>query len=164
MNASTTPGAKDRARVLFFPPGVPLLAVLAGIGLQRAFPLLTDVPIPVPDRYWFGGALILGAIGLFGAWPVLLFKRAGQDPNPWKPTPRIVERGPYRITRNPMYLQMVIACVGFAVLLSNVWILLLTPVVAFVLWLVAIRPEEAYLEEKFGDEYVAYKRRVRRWL
>jgi len=76
----------------------------------------------------------------------------------------IVEHGPFRITRNPMYLQMVLICIGFAVMLMNAWILALTPVCAWVLQLFAILPEEAYLERKFGGAYLAYKSRVRRWL
>jgi protein-S-isoprenylcysteine O-methyltransferase Ste14 len=63
-----------------------------------------------------------------------------------------------------MYLQMVLVCIGIAVMLMNVWILLLTPVCAWVLQRFAIVPEEAYLEGKFGDTYRAYKGRVRRWI
>jgi protein-S-isoprenylcysteine O-methyltransferase Ste14 len=63
-----------------------------------------------------------------------------------------------------MYLQMVLICIGLAILLETAWILLLTPAVAWALQRFAIRPEEAYLERKFGDSYRAYKRRVRRWL
>ena len=90
-------------------------------------------------------------------------RRSGQSENPFKPTFSIVEDGPFRLTRNPMYLQMVITCVGFAVFLSNGWILALTPLCALALRQLAILPEERYLEEKFGDAYIAYKRRVRRW-
>jgi protein-S-isoprenylcysteine O-methyltransferase Ste14 len=54
--------------------------------------------------------------------------------------------------------------VGLAVILSNVWILVLTPLCAWALYRFAIRPEETYLERKFGDGYLNYKRRVRRWL
>ena len=74
-----------------------------------------------------------------------------------------METGPYRFTRNPMYLQMVIACFGFAIALWNGWIALLTPVCAYVLQTFAIKPEEAYLERKFGQSYLDYKQRVRRW-
>ena len=76
----------------------------------------------------------------------------------------ILARGPFRLSRNPMYLQMVLVCVGFAVVLSNLWILLLTPFCAWALQALAIIPEETYLEAKFGEAYLAYKRRVRRWL
>ena len=63
-----------------------------------------------------------------------------------------------------MYLQMVLTCIGMAVILSNAWILLLVPLCAWALQQFAIRPEEEYLERKFGAGYLAYKRRVRRWL
>ena len=75
-----------------------------------------------------------------------------------------MERGPYRFTRNPMYLQMVLVCVGVAIILANLWILLLTPFCAWALRHFAIRPEEEYLERKFGASYLEYKGRVRRWL
>ena len=63
-----------------------------------------------------------------------------------------------------MYLMMVLVCIGFAIILSDPWILVLTPVCAWVLYQTAIKPEEAYLEEKFGDSYRAYKQTVRRWI
>lgn len=63
-----------------------------------------------------------------------------------------------------MYLQMVLVCVGFAIILWDVWVLALTPLCGWLLQRLAILPAEAYLERKFGDAYLAYKRRVRRWL
>lgn len=108
--------------------------------------------------------IVAGAVLCLGLWSVVLMRRSGQSENPWKPTDRILERGPFRITRNPMYLQMIVACIGIAVLLANLWILFLIPICAFALQRWAILPEEAYLEEKFGAAYLDYKRRVRRWL
>jgi protein-S-isoprenylcysteine O-methyltransferase Ste14 len=154
----------DAAAVRIFPPAVPLLAILAGVGLNRVWPLDFGFELPAPERYWLGGAIVVAAILGLGLWSVVLFRRSGQDENPWKPTPSIVERGPFRFTRNPMYVQMILVCVGVAVMLMNVWILVLAPVAAWALQRLAIEPEEAYLERKFGDPYVAYKRRVRRWL
>ena len=63
-----------------------------------------------------------------------------------------------------MYLMMVLICIGFAILLWNLWILLLAPICAWVLQKLAVEPEEQYLEAKFGEAYLAYKRRVRRWI
>jgi protein-S-isoprenylcysteine O-methyltransferase Ste14 len=63
-----------------------------------------------------------------------------------------------------MYLQMILICIGVAIILGNVWILVVTPLGTWVLQRFAILPEEAYLERKFGAQYLAYKRRVRRWL
>ena len=155
---------RDAAAVRVFPPGVPLLTILTGVGLSRIWPIDVGFEFSTPERYWVGGVIVAGAIFGLGLWSVVLFRRTGQSENPWKPTPQIVERGPFRITRNPMYLQMVLVCVGVAVILMDVWILALTPVCAWLLQRFAILPEEAYLERKFGDAYLAYKSRVRRWL
>jgi len=155
---------KDNAAVLFFPPGIPLLTVLLGIALNHLVPVSITFGLEALARYIIGGVIILSAIGFLGLRAVLLFRKEGQNENPWKPTPAIEVRGPFRITRNPMYLQMVVVCIGIGVILANGWIFLLTPVVAVLLQKLAIEPEERYLEGKFGQEYRCYKSRVRRWL
>lgn len=152
----------DAADVRVLPPTVPLLAILLGVGLNRLWPI--DLPLDAPLRYGLGALIILGAFLGFGLWAVVVMRRGGQSENPWKPTHHIELRGPFRLTRNPMYLQMVVGCIGFSILLANGWILLLTPLGAWVLQRFAILPEERYLEEKFGEAYKAYKRRVRRWI
>lgn len=63
-----------------------------------------------------------------------------------------------------MYLMMVLFCIGFTILLSNAWIGILAPICAWTLYQFAIKPEEAYLAEKFGGSYRAYKLKVRRWI
>jgi protein-S-isoprenylcysteine O-methyltransferase Ste14 len=155
---------RDAAAVRVFPPGVPVLAILGGLGLERVWPIDPGFELPGTLRYWLGGAIALGALAGLGLWSVVVMRRTGQSENPWKPTPSIVSSGPFGVTRNPMYLQMVLICIGFAVALMNVWILALTPACAWVLQRFAIVPEETYLERKFGAEYLDYKRRVRRWL
>jgi protein-S-isoprenylcysteine O-methyltransferase Ste14 len=158
------PAETDAARVRVFPPGVPLIVVLLGMVLQRFWPVLPGLSLPPAVRYGLGGLIVLGSILGLGLRAVRTMRRTGQDENPWKPSPSLIEAGPYRFTRNPMYLQIVIVCVGFSLLLANPWILILTPAGALVLQELAIRPEEEYLERKFGEAYVAYKRRVRRWI
>ncbi len=155
---------RDSAAACVFPPGVPLVTVLVGVGLNYLWPIDLGFALPAPERYWVGGLIVAGSFFAIGTWSVLLFRRTGQSVQPRKPTPQIVERGPFRVTRNPMYLQMVLVCVGIAIILWNVWVLGLTPICAWVLQKFAIEPEEAYLEGKFGDAYLAYKRRVRRWI
>jgi protein-S-isoprenylcysteine O-methyltransferase Ste14 len=156
--------SRDAAAVRVFPPAVPLLTILLGLGLDRLWPLALGFDFPRPANYWIGGALVAGAILGLGWRSVTALRRTGQSENPWKPTTEIVTRGPFRFTRNPMYLQMLVGCIGFAIILTNIWIVLLTPVCAWVLQRYAILPEEAYLERKFGENYLSYKRRVRRWL
>jgi protein-S-isoprenylcysteine O-methyltransferase Ste14 len=155
---------QDAAAVQVFPPAVPLLTILIGIGLNHLWPIDMGFQLPKIWRYSLGGAMVAGAIFCLGLWSVVLFRGSGQSENPWKPTPQLVDRGPFRITRNPMYLQMILICLGVAVILGNVWILVMTPFCAWVLQRFAILPEEAYLERKFGAQYLAYKHRVRRWL
>lgn len=155
---------KDHAAVRVFPPIVPVVTVLAGAGLSYLWPIDLNFEIPSVVQYFLGGLIIAGAIMGLGAWSVIIMRRTGQTEHPWRPTTEIVERGPFRVTRNPMYLQMVIACFGFAVLLWNAWILILTPACAWILQKYAILPEETYLERKFGKNYLAYKSRVRRWI
>ncbi len=147
-----------------FPPGVPLVTILGGVGLQRVWPLESYFSLQGPMRYGAGALIILGAFLGLGLWSVVLVRGSGQAENPWKPTTEVIQRGPFRLTRNPMYLQMVLGSIGFGILLSNLWVLILTPLGAWVLQQFAIKPEERYLERKFGEQYLAYKRRVRRWL
>ncbi|KGN31697.1 isoprenylcysteine carboxyl methyltransferase [Knoellia sinensis KCTC 19936] len=158
------PGDRDAARVRFPPPLLPLAAVLIGVALQRWAPIDLGFDVAPVARYIVGGGLVVLAFLTLAIPASRAFHRTGQSDIPWTPTPEIVEGGPFRFTRNPMYLTMLLACVGFAILLFNPWILLLTPLVALGLYVAAIRPEEEYLEAKFGDAYLAYKGRVRRWL
>lgn len=148
----------------FPPPLLPLATILGGVWLERLWPLGAGFQLPTPARYWVGGIVVAASVLGLGLWPVVMFRRSGQSELPWRPTPLILEHGPYRFTRNPMYLQMLTVCIGVAIILSNCWILLLTPLCAWSLYRCAIAPEEAYLERKFGDQYREYKRRVRRWL
>lgn len=160
----SAPPDRDHAAVRVVPPLVPLVAILAGIGLDSMWPLSPGFDLSAWVRFGVGGAIALMSILGLGLPAVIRFRRSGQNENPFKPTPSIVETGPFRFTRNPMYVQMLLFCAGVAVMLQNAWIALLIPVAAWVLQRWAIRPEEAYLEGKFGEAYLAYKRRVRRWL
>ena len=155
---------RDSPAVRIVPPVVPLVTVLAGYGFDRLWPIDPGFAISSPAHYWIGGLIVAGAVLGLGLWPVVLFRRSGENELPWTPTNAILERGPYRLTRNPMYLMMVLACIGMAIILWNVWIVILTPVCALILNQFAIKPEEAYLERTFGESYRAYKRRVRRWI
>lgn len=154
---------RDAAAVRFPPPLIPLATILLGGFLDRVRPIDVGFELSAPIRYGVGGLVVTVALTLAG-WAIAHFRRSGQNEKPWTPTTAIVGAGPYRFTRNPMYLGMVLLCIAAAILLASEWILALTPLCALALQSFAIRPEEAYLEGKFGDGYRAYKRRVRRWL
>lgn len=111
-----------------------------------------------------GGALLL-CIGLAGfAWMIGTMKRA-RTPIHNAKTPRtLVEAGPFRFTRNPMYLFGTVAYAGLALVLVQLWSLALLPVVFATTHYAVVLREEAYLDRKFGAAYADYRRRVRRWL
>src|SRR5690606_28801217 len=110
------------------------------------------------------GVILVGAGVALGLGAMRRFISTGQRPEPWETTPEIIESGPYRFTRNPMYVGMVLFCLAIGAMLANGWIMILSPLCAVGIHYVAIRHEEAYLEQKFGPQYLAYKQRVRRWL
>ncbi|SRR6266404_4049763 len=99
---------KDAAAVRVFPPAVPLLTIVIGVGLSHLRPIDLGFALPKPARYWLGGLIVAGAFFGLGLWSVIVLRRTGQSENPWKPTTEIVESGPFRVTRNPLYLQMLL--------------------------------------------------------
>ena len=112
-----------------------------------------------------GAGLALVAAGLaIGLGAIRLFRKTGQDARPWMPTPELLFDGPYRFTRNPMYVGMVAFTLAAATLSGHFWIALLAPVALAVVHFTAVLPEERHLTAKFGEPYVLYKTRVRRYL
>jgi protein-S-isoprenylcysteine O-methyltransferase Ste14 len=98
------------------------------------------------------------------AWSFRRFWASGTSVIPVKPTTALVTNGPYRFTRNPMYLGMLLLYTAVACWLEFVWPLLLSPVLVWLLGAQVIKREERYLERKYGDEYRRYQMQVRRWL
>ncbi len=152
----------DGAAVRFPPPFVYLGAVVIG-GLLHALALPLPLDLPMALRVGLAAATALSGVSLVAA-AIGLFRRTGQDPKPWESTPEIISTGIYRFTRNPMYVGMALLQTSIGIGFANGWILALVPLVLVVIYAIAIRHEEAYLERKFGPTYVAYKRSVRRWL
>lgn len=148
-------------------PGVPMAPPLFfAIPLAVALALEWLLPTALALGAWrwvLGGILV--ALGLaLDVTGFLTQRRAGTDPIPFRPSTKIVAHGPYRFTRNPMYVGFALWTLGLAVLLDSGWGLLAALAgLVLVDRLVVVR-EERYLERKFGEEYLAYKRRVRRWL
>ena len=161
---SDEPSQNDGAAVRFPPPLVAVLTILVGYGLERVLPLVAAPTLPSVVRYGVGGFIAATSVAVLGVWPIILFKRSGQDPKPWTPTPELLIEGPYKFTRNPMYLMMILVCAGAALVLASAWVLILSPLCALIIHLTAIRHEEAHLEQKFGESYRRYKREVRRWI
>ena len=141
------------------PPVHFLLSLIAMTGLHFLAPVARIVK--APWSYAGGVVVVLGlALTAIAAGS---FKRAGTPVVPFEPSTALVTSGLYRITRNPMYLGLVLALVGVAILLGTLTPFLPIPVFLWVIESQFIRGEERFLEELFGAEYLVYKRSVRRW-
>ncbi|SIO62949.1 Protein-S-isoprenylcysteine O-methyltransferase Ste14 [Bradyrhizobium erythrophlei] len=151
----------DTANVIVRPPIAWALAVLAGLALNWLMPL-PFLPAAVPTG-WVGGAVFAIALALV-AWAIVTMTRAGSNVPTNMPTTTIVDTGPYRFTRNPIYLGMFVGLVSLAVAFNSLWLLMTLVPFALVIRYGVITREEAYLERKFGDVYRRYRARVRRWL
>lgn len=151
---------EDHARVKIHPPILLLIHIFAAFLLNWLFPLpFTFAKILV----WVGYLLTLVGIGLaFSA--AGRFMKAHPTLDPHGSVTEIVTSGPYRFSRNPIYLGFVCLLIGFPFIFSNYWGLILSPVLMVSLFQLIIKHEETYLEKKFGDVYSSYKSRVRRWL
>jgi protein-S-isoprenylcysteine O-methyltransferase Ste14 len=115
-----------------------------------------------PYRY-AGIVLAAGALGLI-VWAALLFRRAGTNIRPFLPSTALVVAGPYKYTRNPMYLGMAGILLGAGVFMGSITPFVVIPAFMALITERFIVPEEAKLEDAFGRDYLDYKARVRRWL
>jgi len=151
----------DTANVIIRPPIAWVVAVLAGLALNRLMPL-PFVPAAVPAG-WLGAMVFVLALALL-AWAIVTITRAGSNVPTNLPTTTIVESGPYRFTRNPIYLGMFLGLIGLAIAFDNLWLLMMLVPFALVIRYGVVAREEDYLERKFGDVYRDYRSRVRRWV
>ncbi len=143
---------------------IPPLVYLAGIviGMVASIWIPTKI-IPSSLAWTLRGVLIICGAVLSGS-AILKFKGVGTTVRPDRAASTLVVVGPYRITRNPMYLGLALVYVGIAIAVQSVWALILLPVVLAIIQRRAIEPEEAFLERRFGTSYIRYKENVRRWI
>lgn len=149
---------KDNAGVIAPPPLIYLAGLAVGLILDRT------VPLPI-EFAWPAAGIVVAVSGVvLMAWGIREFRRAGTHFRPDKPSTRVIAAGPFRFTRNPLYVSMTLMYGGIAVGLGSPWAMaLLVPVLAVIRYGVIAR-EERYLERKFGVEYLAFKNSVRRWI
>jgi protein-S-isoprenylcysteine O-methyltransferase Ste14 len=146
------------------PPPLWFVAGLAAGWIADRYVIALPLPLALASIARSAGPVFMVAgIALVG-WGMMTFRRAGTAIVPHLPASRIVSSGPYRFTRNPMYSGLTIVYLGVPALLASWWPLLLLPVVLLAVFQMVIRREEAYLGSAFGDEYAAYRARVRRWI
>ena len=152
------PKHEDNAEVEFHPP----LLLLGSIGLGFAPRWLVPAEF-LPLEWTVGGPILVAAsLGLF-FWAASAMRRGGASIPTGEPTNALVLSGPYRFSRNPIYLSMICLLLGIGIWANSLWFLGLAAIAVAALNWGVISREEHYLERKIGEEYLAYKGRVRRW-
>lgn len=150
----------DKPGVVASPALIYPLPLISGLLLQYVYPIQLS---PYPFNLGIGSLLIVIGI-ILGAWAVKTFRDEGTNIDIREPTLMIVDKGPYRFTRNPMYLSLTLIYLSIALFSNTTWIILIWPIPFLIIQQGVIKREERYLERKFGSKYMAYKRRVRRWI
>lgn len=158
--AADLPPDQDKPGIVIPPPLLFVLPLTAAFVGDRVVPIGF---VHGPLR-WIMGSLLVVAGLILNIAGFVTQRRAGTDPIPFHPTTRIVSHGLYRFSRNPMYVGFGLWTFGIALLVNSVWMLLAAPIGLVLTDRFVIAKEERYLERKFGEEYLSYKRRVRRWL
>jgi protein-S-isoprenylcysteine O-methyltransferase Ste14 len=151
----------DTSNVIIQPPIAWALAIVAGVAAGWLYPW-PFVPASIP-RAVIGGGVFAAGLAL-GIWAIVTMHKAGTRVETHKPTTTIVANGPYRFSRNPIYIGMFLGQTGLAIGLDNLWMLIMLVPFGLVIRYGVIAREEAYLERKFGAVYLDYKARTRRLL
>ncbi len=142
------------------PPVYFLLSLVVMAALHLLFPIVRWISGP-----WNGiGALPLSGGVLLAVMANRLFHRRGTPVHPFGEASMLVVDGPFKYTRNPMYLGLILTLIGIAILLGTLSPWIVIPPFAWILVRLFVRREERVLQEKFGQKYVAYKQKVRRWI
>ncbi len=152
--------SQDNAGVKVPPPFIFLISILIGLGLNRARPMSV---VPENLAMPLGVAFIVASIAL----AFLGFRELGRHKTttrPDEPSSTIVKTGPYRFTRNPLYVSLSTLQLGIGLWTNNLWVVLMLIPVGIVMTTQVIAREEAYLERAFGEDYLRYKASVRRWI
>jgi len=142
------------------PPTYFWSAVVLMVGLHFVCPIKQIIT----GIYRFLGAVLVVAGGWFNVWADLAFKKFKTTVKPFEQSNSLITSGLFRITRNPMYVGMVFTLLGLFVVLGSVTPIVIVPVFIIVVTVRFIIPEERDLERQFGEDFLGYKRKVRRWL
>lgn len=154
----------DRGPAVRFPPPLVLVAgYLVAWWLHRRLPFEVDGAGAGPIQIALGGLVLAAGLALTG-WGIVTFVRGRTSILPVRPARQLVTSGPYRFTRNPMYLGMTAIYFGASLLANLAWPLVLLPAVLLTMNAVVIGREERYLLAAFGKAYQDYCGHTRRWL
>lgn len=155
-----TGSTQDNPGVIAPPPLIYAGALAFGLIVHRFFPV---------KLFPGAGARLLGRVcmsisGILAFSAFLEMRRAGTHADPRQPATALVTQGPFRLTRNPLYLSMTLLYTGIALMVNSLWAILMLPGALIVIRYGVINREERYLERTFGEQYLSYKAKVRRWI
>ena len=149
------------SQIIAPPPLLYLVAMFIGSLLH----VITSTTL-YPDDYILSvlGGLVFVVSAVLARWAFLTMKTAGTSASPYESSQNLTASGPFKYSRNPIYVAMTGLYIGFALLINAIWpFVMLIPLLAIMQWGVIFR-EERYLYERFGKAYLNYKKNVRRWL
>jgi protein-S-isoprenylcysteine O-methyltransferase Ste14 len=154
---------KDNPGVIAPPPLIFLTGILLGGILHWFYRVLI-----FPPEYLFllrisGASLLVTGLAIVAVAKIKM-QRADTNIEPWKPTNSIIDDGIYAYSRNPIYVAMILMYFGLTLIFNAIWFLPFLILVLLVMHYGVILREEKYLEKKFGEDYLNYKREVRRWI
>ena len=155
--------ADDRPNRIPWPPILLIATIALGIALQWLVPLPWIYGLAALEATATGITMIVAAFAI-DIWAALVFRSQKTTIMPHQRSASLVTRGPFRFSRNPIYVGNLMVVAGLGMVLSNLWLLIATPVLGLALHKLAILREERHLEALFGDQWRDYSTRVRRWI
>jgi protein-S-isoprenylcysteine O-methyltransferase Ste14 len=154
---------RDNPGVIAPPPLIYAATLVAGLILHALYPVRLVLFLPRVVRVVLGCSLA-GLALTIATFAFRAMRRAHTTVDPTQPTTALVVEGPFKLTRNPLYLSLTLLYTGITILVNTLWSMLLLPVALAVMRKGVIDREERYLERKFGEQYQQYKASVRRWI
>ncbi len=152
---------EERPRTKVHPPLMLFLAVIAGFCMRAAYGGF--LPVPRIAGEFLGTIFVVSATVIF-QMGVRTFAENAEELRPATPSRQLFTDGIYAYSRNPLYVAMILLGSGLGFATLNLWTVLATFLAGVLIHFLVILPEEAYLDERFGQEYEAYKKSVRRWV
>ena len=153
---------KDTAGICIPPPLYFFVCLGFGLLLEYLFPIHL-INLSLIPRAFVGCIILLISLYFAASGFVALIKNKTPFDTA-KSTVKIVSSGAYRFSRNPLYLSLLLLLIGFAILIFSFWLFLMIPILFILFLFNAVKPEESYLSQKFGKEYLEYSSKVRRWI
>lgn len=155
-----TDSTQDNPGVVAPPPLIYAGALSIGLVVHRFFPVKC---LPGAAARLLG-RVCMGISGMLALCALLEMRRAGTHVDPRQPATALVSQGPFRLTRNPLYLSLTLLYAGIALVVNSLWPILLLPGALIMIRYGVINREERYLERTFGEQYLSYKAKARRWV